>query len=100
MAPHFTNTWTVGNVITIATLIIGGAVLWGELRAELHNQRSAVIRTENLMAAKTASDNIREERVRILENNASRTDERLISIINTLNRIERQLDNSPNPGSR
>ncbi len=40
--PHLTNSFSIGNVITLAVLLVGGAVAWGTQKAETENLRVAV----------------------------------------------------------
>jgi uncharacterized pyridoxal phosphate-containing UPF0001 family protein len=86
--PKFENTWTIGNILTLAAMIVGGIMALAVLRADAASLRS------NFDEMKT--DLMQQEaRVRSLEMGAGRTEEKLINILAGISRVERQLDETP-----
>ncbi len=86
--PKFENTWTIGNILTLAAMVFGGFYALAILRADAASLRSNVDELKiNLMQ--------QEARVRSLEMGAGRTEEKLINILAGLSRIEQSLDPRP-----
>jgi hypothetical protein len=83
---------TLLSAASLVAIIVGGGVLWGTSQAQSAEQGRIIARLEVLISAQQASGQAREARIVALELGAGRTDERLLSILSILGRIERQLD--------
>ena len=94
--PRFDNTWTMGNSVTLLAMIIGGAMVWGQMRSEMAFQAQTMIRLEGLIVAESSTTDTYETRIRSLELNAGRTDEKLLNILAALDRIEKRLEEPAN----
>ncbi|MES2845651.1 MAG: hypothetical protein V4747_11530 [Pseudomonadota bacterium] len=86
--PKFENTWTIGNILTLAAMVFGGFYALAILRADAASLRSNVDDLKLNMIQQEA-------RVRSLEMGAGRTEEKLINILAGISRVERQLDETP-----
>lgn len=93
--PKFDYTWTIGNVLTLVALSLGGLGVYTRineqisLQAEILRQTQEQVRQiqQEIDTAETSSD----ARIRALELGAGRVEEKLIAIGATLSRIEAKL---------
>ena len=83
--PSITPNISLGNLLNIFAMIVAVAIAW----ANISNVAQANARD---VAKNDLRINDVEVRVRTLENNQSRTDERLVNIIEMLNRIDGRLE--------
>lgn len=94
--PRFRWDVSVGNMVNLVALIIAVGVSWGvmsERSSATHKQIQTLETTLNsVVAARQAEDAKLELRVRNLETNQARADERLSSILQILGRIEARLE--------
>jgi hypothetical protein len=87
--PEMTQTISLGNVLTIGALLasIGGG--WVVMQERSEANQLAIQQLESGQRARFAE---LELRVRALENQAARSDERFAAIMQTLARIERKIE--------
>ena len=82
--PSITPNISLGNLLNILAMIVAVAIAWAN-----------IINVAQANSRDVAKNDLRindvEVRVRTLENNQSRADERLINIIEMLNRIDGRL---------
>lgn len=83
--PEFTPAISLGNLIQIAVLLIGLGGAWAVLSTNLDYQASRI-------AANSAAIREMETRVRTLEADAARADERFTNILALLSRIDNRLE--------
>lgn len=83
--PEMRWEFTFGNAVNLGALVAAVALAWGVMseRSEATQQK---VRNAETTAAQL------ETRVRTLENNQARADERLTSILQVLGRIEARLE--------
>lgn len=93
MRPVFTWQFSLGNAIQIITLIGGLAVVYASLDARSKTNAEATLANRQAIAAQ-------EVRMRTLEQNYARTDERLTSILSLLGRIDGRLERIEREGSK
>ena len=83
--PQFTATISLGNALQIAILLVGLGVGWMTIKAQGEANSSAL--------ATAAQDRSNMEiRIRALENQSARADERFTSILGYLSRIDTRLE--------
>lgn len=81
--PRFENMWTIGNIVTIVGMVIGGIVAFVQVRADVQQLREMVVEMK--------SDNDSEEiRLRALELGFGRVEERLVSMQSLLQQLVNQ----------
>lgn len=78
--PKFWNTFTAGNVVTIAGMLVGGLLVFAEVRTEVRAIREIV------MEMKRENDSA-EVRLRAVELGFGRIEERLVAIQINLQQI-------------
>jgi hypothetical protein len=83
--PSITPNISLGNLINIAVMIVTVSLAWANISNRAQANAISVIKTDDRVSGV-------ELRVRTLENNQSRTDERLINIIEMLKRIDGRLE--------
>lgn len=83
--PEFTPAISLGNLIQIAVLLVGLGGAWAILSTNLDYQASRI-------AANSAAIREIEVRVRTLEANYARSDERYASLLALLSRIDNRLE--------
>jgi uncharacterized protein (DUF3084 family) len=98
MGIRFENSLSIGNLITLGALAVGGVYALSEMRADLRTQRENTKRVETQIETVLTDAAAREARIRALELGAGRTEEKLTNILQILSRMERQMDN--NGGTR
>tara|TARA_R110000868_G_scaffold307378_2_gene568846 strand:- start:7536 stop:7832 length:297 start_codon:yes stop_codon:yes gene_type:complete len=86
---------TLLSAASLFVLIVGGGAAFQAVRSGLEEQQRTTARLEQLIAAQNVGATAREARISALELSAGRTDERLVSILAILSRIERQLEGQP-----
>lgn len=84
-SPSFDTRISLGNVLTITTIILAAGVAWGAAQAEIRSLRSKVLEVE-------AAASSREVRLRAVEAGAARDGARMDAILQSLARIEARLD--------
>lgn len=89
--PRFDNTWTFGNTITIVAMFLGLIGLWNEINTEVARQASMLQQKSEVIEELKMGAAAREARIRALELGAGRTEEKLLSILAYLDRIEKSL---------
>ena len=77
--------FSIGNLVNLAVLIVGIGVAWGVMSSRSESSQSALLKLNGNMVSI-------EERVRTLELNQTRSDERLSNILQSLARIESRLE--------
>jgi hypothetical protein len=94
--PTVENKITTGNLLTIAAMLIGGAVAWGAARADIMSLKDRVISVElaaeRSRAERQAAIAGQETRLRAVEASQARSDERFNSVLAILGRIEARLE--------
>jgi hypothetical protein len=94
--PAIENKITTGNLLTIAAMLIGGAVAWGAARADIAAIKDRVISVEiaaeRSRAERQATLAGQETRLRAVEASQARSDERFNSVLAILGRIEARLE--------
>jgi hypothetical protein len=83
--PSITPNISLGNLLNIFAMIVAVAIAWANISNVAQANSRDVAKIDGRV-------NDVEVRVRTLENNQSRTDERLINIIEMLNRIDGRLE--------
>jgi hypothetical protein len=83
--PSITPNISLGNLLNIFAMIVAVAIAWANINNVAQANSRDVMKNDQRI-------NDVEVRVRTLENNQSRTDERLINIIEMLNRIDGRLE--------
>ena len=83
--PKIDPTISLGNVLTIGTLVFLAGIGWARLESSL----SLV---EERFALYDADAQDRETRIRVLEFDATRSNERQVAMLSTLIRIEARLE--------
>ena len=93
-APRFTWSWSIGNIIQIALLLVAGGISWATVDGRLTALEKAIVNGDRRGAE-------HEVRLRSVETNYARTDERLTSILALLGRIDAKLERiERNPTTR
>lgn len=91
--PQFSMAINLGHLLQIASLIVAATVGWMTMDARTTANKAAI---EGL-----ATERVKDEaRLRVLENTAARSDERLQSIFGLLNRIDSRLERIENNETR
>jgi hypothetical protein len=83
--PSITPNISLGNLLNILAMIVAVSIAWANI-SNVAQANSRDVGKNDLRI------NDVEVRVRTLENNQSRADERLINIIEMLNRIDQRLE--------
>ena len=83
--PFFTSQITIGNIIQVVVLVVGLSAGWVSIKAQAEG-------THDALGREVARGMEREVRIRELENNAARADERYNSIMGLLQSIDRRLE--------
>jgi hypothetical protein len=83
--PQFSMTFNLGHVVQIVTLIVAMTVGWVQMDARTSSNASRLDTVEDVVSAA-------EPRIRELERAATRSDERLNSILTLLSRIDSRLE--------
>jgi hypothetical protein len=85
LMPSITPNISLGNLLNIFAMIVAVAIAWANI-SNVAQANARYVGKNDLRISDV------EVRVRTLENNQSRTDERLINIIKMLNRIDGRLE--------
>lgn len=91
--PKLTYSWSIGNIIQIAILLIGGGAWYATVDGK-------ITALEKSVTANTQRGDGYEVRLRSVETNYARSDQRLISIEALLGRMDAKLErivNNPVP---
>jgi uncharacterized protein HemX len=95
--PRFDNTWTIGNVLTLLALGLGGLGVYARINEQISVQAEILEQTQlqvqQLRSELDRAETGNEGRIRALELGAGRVEEKLIAIGATLSRIESKLYN-------
>ena len=90
--PTFTDTFSFGNAIQIFVILVAAAGGWFQLQAQANStEKSTAALVEATRDATTARQAL-EVRVRALETQVARSDERFSSILGYLSRIDTRLE--------
>lgn len=90
--PRFSPQISLGNVIQIGVLVVGMAVGWTQLQSAVEvNARAIDVLGEEVEARRMRAEAM-EVRLRALENEAARADERFSNILTMLARIDSKLE--------
>ncbi|MBR9764412.1 MAG: hypothetical protein GYB53_13020 [Rhodobacteraceae bacterium] len=90
--PEFTPTISFGNLVQIVLILLGGAGAFYAMRAQTETNASEIARSAVELKEARAEQNRLEARVRALENEQARADERFSSILGLLARIDARLE--------
>ena len=96
--------FSIGNLVTIGVLVVTAAGAWYSTSGQVVANKEAVsalaasIRSES--EARSKADSALEVRVRPLELQAARSDERFNSVLQVLGRIEARLERMERGGGR
>ena len=85
--------WTI--LMSLVALVWWGGVTLTELQSSTTALTAALEDARSLMAQDRTTAEQMEVRIRTLETQAGRTDEKLANILSTVTRIERQLEEKP-----
>lgn len=93
--PNFTPDLSFGNIITILTLIVGMALAWGQMTAQISSERELreadqVQVTRSLASTAETNDKV-EQRLRNIEQQQARVDERFSMIISLMTDLKAQV---------
>jgi outer membrane murein-binding lipoprotein Lpp len=93
--PNFTPDMSFGNIITIVTLVVGIALSWGQMSAQISSERDLREAdqeqvSESLAAAVDTNDKV-EQRLRNIEQQQARVDERFTMIISLMTDLKAQV---------
>lgn len=83
--PHYANTFSTGNVIQILITVAAVSGAFVTLDGQAERNKSDISRI-------SAEQGTLESRIRILENQSVRSDERLSSVLTLLSRIDQRLE--------
>lgn len=93
--PSFTSSISFGNLLTILTFVVASAVAWGQLTSEISGERN--LRTSNqeqimnmLIDYNKTNDEV-EQRVRDLEQQQARSDERFTMLISLMTELKTEV---------
>jgi hypothetical protein len=89
LKPIFTRQFSFGNAVQIGVLLVSLAVVYATLDARSKANTEATLANRQAIAAQ-------ELRMRALEQNFARTDERLSSILTLVTRIDAKLERLEN----
>lgn len=89
--PRFDYTWTFGNTMTLIGMFLGGALVYAEIKTSIRVQETAIMQTRERISELAIMVGQEQARVRALELNSGRIDEKLLSINAALERIEAAL---------
>lgn len=86
--PRFVNQWSVGNLLTVVSMVIGMVALYNEFQTTLAMQAAYITQQKETLdeVRQTATQN--ETRLRALELGFGRVDEKMVNIAAQLTRIE------------
>lgn len=93
--PSFSSSISVGNVLTIVALVAGVAIAWGRIESKISSEsemRSQQFST--VSAAVESSQHFRgrmDERLRYLEEQVARTDERFTLILTLMSEMKEEI---------
>jgi outer membrane murein-binding lipoprotein Lpp len=90
--PRFSPQISLGNVIQIGLLVVGMAVGWTQLQSAVDGNTRAIDGLGQVVEARRLRADAMEARVRALENEAARADERFSNILTMLARIDSKLE--------
>lgn len=90
-APKFEYTWSVGNLLTLIAMFIGGVAVYTDMQSSLRLHAAAIEQSQLNVGELRETAIQTEARTRALELNNSRIDEKLVSINASLLRIEQAL---------
>lgn len=84
--PRFENMWTIGNIITIISMVVAGLTAFIQVRADVQQLREIVMELK--------ADNAAEEvRLRSVELGFGRVEERLVSMQTLLQQLVNRQEN-------
>lgn len=89
--PKFEYSWTFGNTLTLAAMIIGGIGVYADISASIRVQQQALGQYREYIEQLRTTTTSNDARIRSLELGAGRIEERLVSINAALLRIEASL---------
>lgn len=93
--PVFTPNLSFGNVLTIVTLIVGGAIAWGQMSAQLSAERdlrlASQVQFEQSLDVTSDNNAKVEQRLRDLEQQQARVDERFTMILTLMTDLKAQV---------
>ncbi|MBR9766624.1 MAG: hypothetical protein GYB53_24695 [Rhodobacteraceae bacterium] len=90
--PEFTSTISFGNVVQIVLIVLGGAGAFYALRTQTETNSVEIARSVVELKEARAEQTRLEARVRALESEQARADERFSSILGLLSRIDARLE--------
>lgn len=93
--PTFTTSISFGNIITIVSFIVAGGIAWGQLTSEIASERDmrSVSQDQLVQQVKTSGDEKDkiEARVRDLEQQQARIDERFTMLISLMTDLKTEV---------
>lgn len=93
--PVLTPNLSFGNVLTIVTLVVGGAIAWGQLTAQLSAEKdlrlASQIQFEQSLDLASDNNSKVEQRLRDLEQQQARVDERFTMILTLMTDLKAQV---------
>lgn len=93
--PAFTTSISFGNILTIASFVVMGAVAWGQLTSQIASERDMRVVYQDQVAEliqNTVSEKDKiEARVRDIEQQQARTDERFTMIISLMTELKTEV---------
>lgn len=90
--PRFTSTISLGNVIQILALVVGGVGAYYALDARAAGNERQLIEVRDALRAEREKRLGFEVRLREVETNQARADERMTNILQLLTRIDARLE--------
>lgn len=93
--PAFTPSISFGNIVTLVTIVVTAGIAWGQIKAEIASEKSLRSISETHVAqavASTVDSNTKmEQRVRDLEQQQARIDERFTMVITLLTELKSEI---------
>lgn len=86
---------SLGNWLTIGTVILSAGIAWGTVQQEVRTTRDMIAQQSLRMESFERGDDEQEIRIRTLETGFGRFEERLVFIAEGVERIERAVEGRP-----
>ena len=86
--PRFENTWSVGNVLTLIAMCLGGMGVYADTSAQIRVLTTMVSEYRADVAEMREMRVKDDTRIRALELSMSRIEEKLVSMAATMQRVE------------
>ena len=96
LKPELTMQISIGNIIAFVGMLLAFVTAWNKIDSSVSVNADAVGRVETQLSIGNKSRGIISTRIRVVEVKAIRQEERTNNVLNSLTRIERQLQRIDN----